>query len=45
MPYTRAWSGAVVVEATMTEDDITLAIIISTIVFLVCVIIVIERIK
>jgi hypothetical protein len=45
VPYTQVWSGAVVVEAPMSDEEFTLAFIIATIVFLVYIIIVIERIK
>jgi hypothetical protein len=45
VPYTQVWSGAVVIEAPMSDEEITLAFIIATIVFLVYIIIVIERIK
>jgi hypothetical protein len=37
--YTQVWCGAVAVEVTMWEEETTLAFIMSTIVFLVCVII------
>jgi hypothetical protein len=45
VPYTQVWSGAIAVEATMSDEEFTLAFITAIVVFLVYVIIVIERIK
>jgi hypothetical protein len=45
VPYTQVWSGAVAVEATMSDEEFGLAFITATIVFLIYIIIVIERIK
>jgi hypothetical protein len=45
VPYTQVWSGAVVVEATMSDEEFALAFITATFVFLVYIIIVIKRIK
>jgi hypothetical protein len=45
VPYTQVWSGAVAVEATMSYEEFALAFITVTVVFLVYIIIVIERIK
>jgi hypothetical protein len=45
VPYTQVWSGAVAVEATMSDEEFALAFITATIVFLVYIVIVIERIK
>jgi hypothetical protein len=45
VPYTQAWSGAVAVKATMSDEEFALAFITATVVFLVYIIIVIERIK
>jgi hypothetical protein len=42
---TQAWSGAVAVEATMSDEEFALVFITATVVFLVYIIIVIERIK
>jgi hypothetical protein len=45
VPYTQVWSGAVVVESPVSDEEFTLAFITTIIVFLVYIIIVIERIK
>jgi hypothetical protein len=45
VPYTQVWSGVVAVEASMTDEEFTLVFIIATVVFLVYIITVIERIK
>jgi hypothetical protein len=45
VPYTQVWSGAVAVEATMSDEEFALAFITTTVVFLVYIIVVIERIK
>jgi hypothetical protein len=45
VPYTQVWSGAVAVEATMSDEEFALAFIAATVVFLVYIVIVIEHIK
>jgi hypothetical protein len=45
VPYTQVWSGAVAVEATMSDEEFGVAFITAIVIFLVCIIIVIERIK
>jgi hypothetical protein len=45
VPYTQIWSGAVAVEASILDEEFVLAFITATAVFLVYIIIVIERIK
>jgi hypothetical protein len=45
VPYTQVWSGAVAVEATMSDEEFALTFITATVVFLVYIIVVIERIK
>jgi hypothetical protein len=45
VPYTQVWTGAVAVEATMSDEEFTLAFITITVVFLVYIIIVIEHIR
>jgi hypothetical protein len=45
VPYTQAWSGAVAVEAIMSDEEFILSFITATVVFLVYIIIVIECIK
>jgi hypothetical protein len=45
VPYTQVWSGAVAVEASMSDEEFALVFITATIVFLVYIIIVIERNK
>jgi hypothetical protein len=45
VPYTQVWCGAIVVEATMSDEEFALAFITATVVFLVYIIIIIERIK
>jgi hypothetical protein len=45
VPYTQVWSGAIAVEATMSDEEFTLTFITAAVVFLVYIIIVIERIK
>jgi hypothetical protein len=45
VPCTQVWSGAVAVEATMSDEEFALAFITATVVFLVYIIIVIKRIK
>jgi hypothetical protein len=45
VPYTQVWSGAIAVEATISDEEFALAFITATVVFLVYIIIIIERIK
>jgi hypothetical protein len=45
VPYTQVWSGAVAVEATMSDEEFALAFIAATVIFLVYIVIIIERIK
>jgi hypothetical protein len=45
VPYTQVWRGAVAIEATMSDEEFALAFITATVVFLVYIIVVIERIK
>jgi heme/copper-type cytochrome/quinol oxidase subunit 2 len=39
VPYTQAWSGAVAVKATMSDEEFALAFITATVVFLVYIIV------
>jgi hypothetical protein len=45
VPYTKVWSGAIAVEATMSDEEFALAFITASVVFLVYIIFIIERIK